>query len=170
MVANPFYFFNPLFGASCWVSSLAYPKSKLLGTNRICCCCSCTGGKSSGCLDNAGAAGTLYEEVPKSITVNNDNLSTQTDTVFLDPPYEPLWTNILIRNRAKVSLPLRWSRIQVECLQYCLIDSVANTILLQALHLTTLFVLIQLGGLLLFQGFSVLYVVFKPQNIIPSKS
>jgi len=120
MVANTFYFFNPLFGASCWVSSLAYPKSKLLGTNRICCCCSCTGGKSSGCLDNAGAAGTLYEEVPKSITVNNDNLSTQTDTVFLDPPYEPLWTNILIRNRAKVSLPLLWSRIQVGCLQYYL--------------------------------------------------
>ena len=121
-------------------------------------------------MDNAGAAGTLYEEVPKSITVSNDNLSTQTDTVFLDPPYEPLWTNILIRNRAKVSLPLLWSRIQVECLQYCLIDSVANTILLQALHLTTLFVLIQLEGLLLFQGFSVLYVVFKPQNIIPYKS
>jgi len=47
-------------------------------------------------------------------------LSTQTDTVFLDPPYEPLWTNILIRNRAKVSLPLLWSRIQVGCLQYYL--------------------------------------------------
>ncbi|WVZ96825.1 hypothetical protein U9M48_042413 [Paspalum notatum var. saurae] len=71
-------------------------------------------GKSSACLNNAGAAGTLYEEVPKSITVSNDNLSTQTDTVFLDPPYEPLWTNVLIRNRAKVSLPLRWSRIQAQ--------------------------------------------------------
>ncbi|XP_066361096.1 uncharacterized protein [Miscanthus floridulus] len=72
------------------------------------------GGKSSGCSDNAGAAGTLYEAVPKSITVSNNNLSTQTDTVFLDPPYEPLWTNVFIRNRAKVSLPLRWSRIQAQ--------------------------------------------------------
>ncbi|KAL6897842.1 hypothetical protein ACP4OV_006801 [Aristida adscensionis] len=72
------------------------------------------GGKSSGCLDNAGAAGTLYEEVPKSITVSNNNLSTQTNTVFLDPPFEPLWTNVFIRNRAKVSLPLRWSRIQAQ--------------------------------------------------------
>jgi hypothetical protein len=96
---------------------------------------SCTGGKSSGCLDNAGAAGTLYEEVPKSITVSNDNLSTQTDTVFLDPPYEPLWTNVLIKNHAKVSLPLRWSRIQVRGLYHYIYDSVANTILLQALHL-----------------------------------
>lgn len=72
-----------------------------------------TGGRSSGCLDNAGAAGTLYEEVPKSITVSNNNLSTQTDTVFLEPPYDPLWTNVFIKNHAKVSLPLRWSRIQV---------------------------------------------------------
>lgn len=72
------------------------------------------GGRSSGCLDNAGAAGTLYEEVPKSITVNNNNLSTQTDTVFLDPPYEPLWTNVFIKNHAKVSLPLRWSRLQAQ--------------------------------------------------------
>ncbi|AQK84594.1 hypothetical protein ZEAMMB73_Zm00001d037696 [Zea mays] len=72
------------------------------------------GGKSSGCLDNAGAAGTLYEAVPKSITVSNNNLSTQTDTVFLDPPYEPLWTNVFVRNCAKVSLPLRWSRIQAQ--------------------------------------------------------
>ncbi|KAL6608326.1 hypothetical protein ACP70R_041389 [Stipagrostis hirtigluma subsp. patula] len=72
------------------------------------------GGRSSGCLDNAGAAGTLYEEVPKSITVSNNNLSTQTNTVFLDPPYEPLWTNVFIRNHAKVSLPLRWSRIQAQ--------------------------------------------------------
>lgn len=71
-----------------------------------------TGGKSSGCLGNAGAAGTLYEEVPKSITVSNNNLSTQTDTIFLEPPYDPLWTNVFIKDRAKV-FPLRWSRIQV---------------------------------------------------------
>jgi hypothetical protein len=72
-----------------------------------------TGGRSSGCSENAGAAGTLYEEVPKSITVSNNNMSTQTDTVFLDPPDEPLWTNVFIKNHAKVSLPLRWSRLQV---------------------------------------------------------
>ncbi|KAK3137334.1 hypothetical protein QOZ80_5BG0450930 [Eleusine coracana subsp. coracana] len=72
------------------------------------------GGKSSGCLGNAGAAGTLYEEVPKSITVSNNNLSTQTDTIFLEPPYEPLWTNVFLKDHAKVSLPLRWSRIQAQ--------------------------------------------------------
>ncbi|KAM0912788.1 hypothetical protein ACQ4PT_012593 [Festuca glaucescens] len=72
------------------------------------------GGRSSGCLENAGAAGTLYEEVPKSITVSNNNMSTQTDTVFLDPPDEPLWTNVFIKNHAKVSLPLRWSRLQAQ--------------------------------------------------------
>lgn len=71
------------------------------------------GGRSSGCPDNAGAAGTLYEAVPKSLIVSNNNLSTQTDTLLLEFPNQPLWTNVFVRNRAKVAVPLLWSRVQV---------------------------------------------------------
>ena len=74
----------------------------------------CTGGKSFGCPENAGAAGTLYDAVPKSLIVSNHNLSTQTDTLLLEFPYQPLWTNVLIRNCAKVAVPLLWSRVQVS--------------------------------------------------------
>ncbi|XP_042401678.1 uncharacterized protein LOC121991725 [Zingiber officinale] len=72
------------------------------------------GGKSFGCLDNAGAAGTLYDSVPKSLIVSNHNRSTQTDTLLLEFPYQPLWTNVFIRNCAKVAVPLLWSRVQVQ--------------------------------------------------------
>jgi hypothetical protein len=72
-----------------------------------------SGGKSSGCPDNAGAAGTLYEAVPKSLIVSNNNLSTQTDTLLLEFPNQPLWTNVFVRNHAKVAVPLLWSRVQV---------------------------------------------------------
>ncbi|KAM3347396.1 hypothetical protein ACQJBY_021379 [Aegilops geniculata] len=72
------------------------------------------GGMSSGCPDNAGAAGTLYDAVPKSLDVNNNNMSTQTDTLLLDFPNQPLWTNVNIRNHAKVVVPLLWSRVQVQ--------------------------------------------------------
>jgi hypothetical protein len=73
-----------------------------------------SGGRSSGCPDNAGAAGTLYEAVPKSLIVSNNNLSTQTDTLLLEFPNQPLWTNVFVRNRAKVAVPLLWSRVQVS--------------------------------------------------------
>ncbi|KAM7276309.1 hypothetical protein ACFE04_018175 [Oxalis oulophora] len=72
------------------------------------------GGSSFGCLDNAGAAGTLYDVVPRSLIVNNHNLSTDTDTLLLEFSYTPVWTNIYIRNRAKASVPLLWSRVQVQ--------------------------------------------------------
>ncbi|WOK97014.1 hypothetical protein Cni_G05722 [Canna indica] len=72
------------------------------------------GGMSSGCPENAGAAGTLYDAVPKSLIVSNHNLSTQTDTLLLEFPYQPLWTNVFIRNCAKVAVPLLWSRVQVQ--------------------------------------------------------
>ncbi|GJN32184.1 hypothetical protein PR202_gb20668 [Eleusine coracana subsp. coracana] len=72
------------------------------------------GGRSSGCPDNAGAAGTLYEAVPKSLVVSNNNLSTQTDTLLLEFPNQPLWTNVFVRNHAKVAVPLLWSRVQVQ--------------------------------------------------------
>ncbi|XVF48616.1 hypothetical protein PTKIN_Ptkin03bG0204300 [Pterospermum kingtungense] len=72
------------------------------------------GGISSGCLENAGAAGTLYDAVPKSLTVNNHNLSTNTETLLLEFPYQPLWTNVYIKNCARATVPLLWSRVQVQ--------------------------------------------------------
>ncbi|WOL09055.1 hypothetical protein Cni_G17808 [Canna indica] len=72
------------------------------------------GGESSGCPENAGAAGTLYDAVPKTLIVSNHNLSTQTDTLLLEFPYQPLWTNVFIKNCAKVAVPLLWSRVQVQ--------------------------------------------------------
>jgi hypothetical protein len=72
------------------------------------------GGRSSGCPDNAGAAGTLYDAVPKSLFVDNNNYTTQTDTLLMEFPYQPIWTNVIVRNRAKAAVPLRWSRVQVS--------------------------------------------------------
>ncbi|KAJ4765970.1 ephrin type-B receptor [Rhynchospora pubera] len=72
------------------------------------------GGKSSGCPDNYGAAGTLYDAVPKSLIVDNNNYTTQTDTLLMEFPYQPLWTNVFVRNCAKAAVPLRWSRVQVQ--------------------------------------------------------
>ncbi|MBA0816946.1 hypothetical protein Gohar_001553, partial [Gossypium harknessii] len=72
------------------------------------------GGISRGCSKNAGAAGTLYDAVPRSLNVNNYNLSTDTETLLLEFPYQPLWTNVYIRNCARASVPLLWSRVQVQ--------------------------------------------------------
>ncbi|KAA0043191.1 gag-pol polyprotein [Cucumis melo var. makuwa] len=74
-----------------------------------------SGGKSYGCSENAGAAGTYYDAVPRSLIVSNDNLSTQTDTLLLTFPKQPLWTNVYIQNHAKAFVPLFWSRVQLEC-------------------------------------------------------
>ncbi|KAJ3694104.1 hypothetical protein LUZ60_009584 [Juncus effusus] len=72
------------------------------------------GGQSSGCPENAGAAGTLYDAVLKSLIVNNNNYTTQTDTLLMEFPYQPLWTNVFVKNCAKAAVPLRWSRVQVQ--------------------------------------------------------
>ncbi|KAL8171635.1 hypothetical protein V2J09_023439 [Rumex salicifolius] len=72
------------------------------------------GGRSFGCLENCGAAGTLYEAVPRSLIISNHNLSTITETVLMDFPNQPLWTNVYVRNRARASVPLLWSRVQVQ--------------------------------------------------------
>lgn len=72
------------------------------------------GGRSFGCPENFGGAGTLFESVLRSLIVSNHNLTTQTDTVFLEFPNPPLWTNIFVINHAKVSLLLLWSRVQVS--------------------------------------------------------
>ncbi|KAJ0770297.1 hypothetical protein HanPI659440_Chr07g0255661 [Helianthus annuus] len=72
------------------------------------------GGNSVGCPSNAGAAGTFYDSVTRSLTVDNFNMTTDTDTVLMEVSYQPLMTNIFIQNSAKVSVPLLWSRIQVQ--------------------------------------------------------
>ncbi|GLT57214.1 hypothetical protein SLA2020_302020 [Shorea laevis] len=72
------------------------------------------GGSSRGCPENAGAAGTLYDAVPRSLIVSNHNKSTDTETLLLEFPYQPQWTNVYIRNYAKAAVPLLWSRVQVQ--------------------------------------------------------
>ncbi|KAK9699806.1 hypothetical protein RND81_08G196700 [Saponaria officinalis] len=72
------------------------------------------GGTSYGCSDNAGGAGTLYDAVPRSLIISNDNRSTDSDTILMDFPNQPLWTNVYVRNHAKASVPLLWSRVQVQ--------------------------------------------------------
>ncbi|XP_076923792.1 uncharacterized protein LOC143586032 [Bidens hawaiensis] len=72
------------------------------------------GGNSVGCPSNAGAAGTFYDAVTRSLTVDNFNMSTDTDTVLMEISYQPLMTNIFIQNFAHVSVPLLWSRVQVQ--------------------------------------------------------
>uniref|UniRef100_A0A2P2LJ16 Uncharacterized protein MANES_16G076600 n=1 Tax=Rhizophora mucronata TaxID=61149 RepID=A0A2P2LJ16_RHIMU len=72
------------------------------------------GGSSRGCPENAGAAGTLYDAVPRSLTVDNHNMSTNTDTLLLEFPNQPLWTNVYIQNDARATVPLLWSRVQVQ--------------------------------------------------------
>ncbi|XP_068648350.1 uncharacterized protein [Aristolochia californica] len=72
------------------------------------------GGRSFGCQKNSGAAGTLFDSVLRSLIVSNHNMSTETDTVLLEFPNQPLWTNVYVRNHAKVVVPLLWSRVQVQ--------------------------------------------------------
>ncbi|XP_022749894.1 uncharacterized protein LOC111299144 isoform X7 [Durio zibethinus] len=72
------------------------------------------GGKSFGCPDNSGAAGTYYDAVPRSLIVSNHNMSTSTDTLLMEFPKQSLWTNVYIRDHAKASVPLLWSRVQVR--------------------------------------------------------
>lgn len=71
------------------------------------------GGRSLGCPENSGAAGTYYDAVPRILVVSNHNRSTTTDTLLLEFPKQPLWTNVYIENHAKALVPLFWSRVQV---------------------------------------------------------
>lgn len=71
------------------------------------------GGSSYACPENAGAAGTLYDAVPRSLIIDNHNKSTDTEALLLDFPNQPLWTNVYVRNSAHATVPLLWSRVQV---------------------------------------------------------
>ncbi|CAM8907459.1 unnamed protein product [Rhodiola kirilowii] len=72
------------------------------------------GGRSYGCPENAGAAGTYYDAVPRRLIVSNNNFSTTTDTLLLDFPNHPLWTNVYIEDCARACIPLLWTRVQVQ--------------------------------------------------------
>ncbi|KAM0968498.1 hypothetical protein TB2_016507 [Malus domestica] len=72
------------------------------------------GGNSYACPENAGGAGTIYDAVPRSLIVSNHNKSTDTETLLLEFPYQPLWTNVYIQNKARATVPLLWSRVQVQ--------------------------------------------------------
>ncbi|CAK9152772.1 unnamed protein product [Ilex paraguariensis] len=71
------------------------------------------GGRSLGCPENSGAAGTFLDAIPRRLVVSNHNMSTQTDTLLLEFPNQPLWTNVYIKNNARATVPLLWSRVQV---------------------------------------------------------
>ncbi|PWA66981.1 hypothetical protein CTI12_AA322140 [Artemisia annua] len=72
------------------------------------------GGQSIGCPVNGGAAGTCFDSYLLSLRVDNDNVTTETETPLLDFSTSPLWTNVYIENDGKVLVPLRWSRVQVR--------------------------------------------------------
>ncbi|OVA14460.1 hypothetical protein BVC80_1361g12 [Macleaya cordata] len=72
------------------------------------------GGRSYGCPENSGAAGTLYDSVLQSLIISNHNMSTQTDTLLLEFPNQPRWRNVYVHDHAKAAVPLLWSRVQVR--------------------------------------------------------
>lgn len=71
------------------------------------------GGWSIGCPWNAGASGTYFDDYMLSLRVDNDNITTETETPLLDFSTTPLWTNVYVENNAKVLVPLLWTRVQV---------------------------------------------------------
>ncbi|XP_041989691.1 uncharacterized protein LOC121741062 [Salvia splendens] len=71
------------------------------------------GGSSRSCPENAGAAGTFYNSVPRSLTISNNDKSTYTDTLLLDFP-QPFLTNVYISDQAKAAVPLLWSHVMVQ--------------------------------------------------------
>ncbi|OAE22834.1 hypothetical protein AXG93_496s1300 [Marchantia polymorpha subsp. ruderalis] len=72
------------------------------------------GGHSLACPNNSGGAGTIFDVVPQSLTVSNNNQSTVTETLLLEFPNHPLWANVQVEGRARVLVPLLWSRMQVR--------------------------------------------------------
>ncbi|CAL9044534.1 unnamed protein product [Musa banksii] len=72
------------------------------------------GGWSIGCPENAGAAGTIYDNTLQSLRVSNDNFTTRTETPLLDFPMTILWSNVFVECNAKALVPLLWTRVQVR--------------------------------------------------------
>ncbi|KAL2610427.1 hypothetical protein R1flu_029000 [Riccia fluitans] len=72
------------------------------------------GGHSLACANNSGGAGTIFDIVQQSLTVSNNNQSTVSETLLLEFPTHPLWANVQVEGRARVLVPLLWSRMQVR--------------------------------------------------------
>lgn len=51
-------------------------------------------------------------------------MSTDTDTLLLEFPNQPLMTNVYIRNHAKAAVPLLWSRVQVSGIPILILPNV----------------------------------------------
>ena len=75
---------------------------------------SIVGGDSLGCLQNAGAAGTLFDVTKQSLMISNNKKQSKTDTVLLDFPVRPLWGSVLVQESARIGVPLHWSTIRVN--------------------------------------------------------
>lgn len=72
------------------------------------------GGDSFACPLNNGASGTRYDIFSSSLRVSNGNKETATDTLLLEFPNHPLWSEVIVENNASVLVPLLWSRVQVH--------------------------------------------------------
>ncbi|KAH9607077.1 hypothetical protein KSS87_005006 [Heliosperma pusillum] len=72
------------------------------------------GGVSLGCPENAGAAGTYFDATLLSLSVSNDNISTETETPLLDFYTTQLWSKVIVENKAKALVPLLWTRVQLR--------------------------------------------------------
>jgi hypothetical protein len=71
------------------------------------------GGDSLGCLQNAGAAGTQFDVLSRTLLISNNDKPTKTDTDLLAFPVRPLWGNVLIERSARILVRMVWTRIQV---------------------------------------------------------
>ncbi|CAM6085481.1 unnamed protein product [Calypogeia fissa] len=72
------------------------------------------GGLSYACTNNSGAAGTQFDNFRQSLTVSNEGKYTQSETLLMEFPHFPLWDTLLVDGRAKASIPLLWSKVQVR--------------------------------------------------------
>jgi len=67
-----------------------------------------------GCPQNAGAAGTLFDVPFQSLIISNSNKKSKTDTVLLAFPVPPVWGSVVIKESARIGIPLQWSTIRVH--------------------------------------------------------
>uniref|UniRef100_A0A7I4AXX0 DUF8003 domain-containing protein n=1 Tax=Physcomitrium patens TaxID=3218 RepID=A0A7I4AXX0_PHYPA len=71
------------------------------------------GGDSLACPQNAGSAGTHFDVKTQSLIISNNNKKSRTDTVLYSFPVRPLWSSVVLKESARVGVPMQWSRIQV---------------------------------------------------------
>lgn len=101
------------------VPNLLYLEANLMIQRRIICfdfffLLPRLGGRSHGCPENAGGAGTLYDKSLQTLKVSNDNFTTHTETPLLGFAVSVVWSNVLVEGAAQVLVPLLWTRVQVS--------------------------------------------------------